>query len=196
MDPNFPPSVMSMTYPKAIATGSLSKAYALAGIRVGWIASRSCEIIDACARARDYTTISVSHLDDQVASFALSPNCIHKLLGRNIELAKTNLEILNSFIEQHRWACGWTKPIAGSTAFVKFSKAGRKVDDVSLCRVLQEQTGVMFCPGSECFGRGKDFRGYVRIGFVCETMVLSKGLEQLRMFMKESYRDLPVVDEL
>lgn len=59
MDPDFPPSLLSLAYPKAIVTGSLSKAYALAGIRVGWIASRSSEIIEACAQARHYTTISV-----------------------------------------------------------------------------------------------------------------------------------------
>lgn len=62
--PEFPPSILSLPYSKVIATGSLSKAYSLAGIRVGWIASRSPDIVDACAQARDYTTISVSQLDD------------------------------------------------------------------------------------------------------------------------------------
>jgi len=48
--PEFPPSVLSLSYKKSIATGSLSKAYSLAGIRVGWIASRSPEIIGACVQ--------------------------------------------------------------------------------------------------------------------------------------------------
>lgn len=103
--PDFPPSILSLPYEKTIATGSLSKAYSLAGIRVGWIASRSPEIIEACAQARDYNTISVSQLDDQVAAYALSPQCIHGLLGRNIQLAKRNLGILEQFVESHRWAC-------------------------------------------------------------------------------------------
>ena len=82
MDAEFPPSILSMSYEKTIATGSLSKAYALAGIRVGWIASRSREIINACAQARDYSTISVSQVDDDIASFALSSETVHSLLGR------------------------------------------------------------------------------------------------------------------
>jgi len=190
MDKDFPPSIISLAYHKAIATGSLSKAYALAGIRTGWIASRSPEVIESCANARDYTTISVSQLDDQVASFALDPSCVHNLLGRNIRLAKTNLDILNDFIEQHRWLCEWVKPIAGTTAFVKFSREGRAVNDVEFCKLLQEKTGVMFCPGSRCFG--EEFRGYVRMGYVCETEVLSDGLAVLKEFLRDEYRSVPL----
>lgn len=192
LDPEFPPSVLSMGYPKTVATGSMSKAYALAGIRVGWVASRSREIIEACASVRDYTIISVSQLDDAVASFALAPETIHRLLGRNIELARTNVAILESFIEQHRWAFEWVKPVAGTTAFVKVTKMGREVDDKVFCELLQERTGVMFCPGRHCFGEGKDFAGYVRIGYVCETQVLKEGLEQVRAFMREHFNDVPL----
>ena len=193
-DPEFPPSILSLAYPKAIVTGSLSKAYSLAGIRVGWIASRSRDIIEACAQGRDYTTISVSQINDQIASYALSPDCIHNLLGRNIKLAKTNLDILERFLEQHRWACGWVKPVAGTTAFVKFTREGREVDDVSFCKLLQEHTGVMVCPGSHCFGNGEDFKGYVRIGYVCETDVLTEGLAEFKTFMREGYRTVPTVE--
>ncbi|MCJ1438266.1 hypothetical protein MMC27_007654 [Xylographa pallens] len=192
LDPEFPPSILSLSYPKAVATGSLSKAYALAGIRVGWIASRSRDLVEACASARDYTTISVSRLDDQVATFALSPETIHSLLSRNIKLAKTNLAILEEFIERHRWACEWVKPTAGTTAFVKFSREGQEVDDVELCKLLQERKGVMFCPGSRCFGDDQDFKGYVRIGFVNETQVVKQGLEELRAFMHGGYREVPL----
>ena len=192
LDPEFPPSILSLSYSKAVATGSLSKAYALAGIRVGWIASRSRDLVEACASARDYTIISVSRLDDQVAAFALGPETIHSLLSRNIQLAKTNLAILEEFVECHRWACDWVKPTAGTTAFVKFSREGQEVDDVELCKLLQERKGVMFCPGSRCFGDDKDFKGYVRIGFVNETQVVKQGLEELRSFMREGYREVPL----
>ena len=114
MDPDFPPSILSMSYDKVIATSSMSKAFALAGIRVGWLASRSVEIIEACAASRDYTNISVSQLDDQVASFALGQSCVHALLGRNIALARTNVAILEKFIQEHRDICEWVKPRAGT----------------------------------------------------------------------------------
>ena len=190
---DFPPSVLSLSYTKVIATGSLSKAYSLAGIRVGWIASRSSELIEACAQARDYTTISVSQLDDQIAAYALSQSCIHRLLGRNIKLAQQNLATLDKFVENFRWACEWVKPVAGTTAFIKFSKMGQEIDDVVFCEKLIEETGVMLCPGSRCFG--EEFKGYVRFGFCCETNVLDEGLEKLRGFMKKGYQALPVAQE-
>ncbi|MCJ1471920.1 hypothetical protein MMC13_000561 [Lambiella insularis] len=192
LDPAFPPSILSMAYPKAIATGSLSKAYAMAGLRIGWIASRSRDIIEACASARDYTTISVSALSDQVASFALSPDTIHALLGRNIQLAKTNLALLEEFIDAHSWACQWTKPVAGTTAFVKFAREGRAVDDVEFCKLLHERKGVMVCPGSRCFGDNKDFKGYIRIGFANETRTVKEGLDELRAFMRDSFAEVPL----
>ncbi|KAL4926609.1 putative long-chain fatty acid transporter [Aspergillus undulatus] len=193
MEPEFPSSALSLGYERVIATGSLSKAYSLAGIRVGWIASRDRSVVEACASARDYTTISVSQLDDAVASYALAPHTIHALLKRNIELARTNCAILEKFIESHRWACDWVKPRAGTTAFVRFNKMGKPVNDVAFCEILLERTGVMLVPGSLCFGDGEEFHGYVRIGYACETQVLEEGLAALTEFLEEGYEDVPVV---
>jgi aspartate/methionine/tyrosine aminotransferase len=179
-----------------VATGSVSKAYSLAGLRVGWVASRDKSIVESIADARDYTTISVGQIDEAVASFALAPDCIHNLLKRNIDLARTNLAILEKFIDSHRWACDWVKPQAGTTAFVRFNKMGKPIDDVAFCEMVQERTGVMFVPGSLCFGGGEDFKGYVRIGFVNETEVLEQGLIALRDFMEDGYEDVPSVKKL
>ncbi|KAJ5808803.1 hypothetical protein N7474_010072 [Penicillium riverlandense] len=192
MDKEFPPSLLSLGYERTVVTGSISKAYSLAGLRVGWIASRDPTIIEACASTRDYTTISVGQIDDAVASYALAPTCIHNLLRRNIDLARTNLALLEKFIESHRWACDWVKPRAGTTAFVRFTKMGKPVDDVAFCEMLLDRTGVMFVPGSACFGGGEDFPGYVRIGYVPETEVLEQGLEALKAFMEDGYEDVPV----
>lgn len=194
-DPEFPPSMLNLSYPKILVTGSMSKAYSLAGIRVGWIASRSQELLEACLRARDYTTISVSQFDDQIAAFALSQRCVHSLLSRNIQLAKKNLKLLERFVEGHRWACEWVKPLAGTTAFIKFCLMGDPVDDEAFCDELVRQTGVILSPGSKCFGDGKDFKGYVRVGFCCETQVLQEGLEKLSAFMKAGFKKTPVAGD-
>lgn len=196
MDPQFPPSLLSFCYEHSITTGSVSKAYSLAGLRVGWIASRSSSLIEKCANSRDYTTISVGQIADAVASFALAPECIHNLLRRNIDLARTNLAILEKFIDSHRWACDWIKPKAGTTAFVRFTKMGKPINDVAFCETLQEKSGVMFVPGSLCFGGGEDFQGYVRIGYACETEVLEKGLEALRIFMEDEYENVPSIKKV
>ena len=108
------------------------------------------------------------------------------MLKRNIELAKTNLEHVGKFVESH--PCDWARPMV----FIRVNKMGEPVDDVALCQRLLERTGVMFVPCSACFGERQEFQGYARVGFVCETDVLVKGLEALRAFMEDGYEDMPI----
>ncbi|KAJ0424008.1 putative aminotransferase [Aspergillus carlsbadensis] len=187
-----PPSILDFDYEKAVAVGSLSKAYSLAGIRVGWIASRSREIIESCASARDYTTISVGRINDRIATFALSEPTAGNLLVRNIELGRRNLVLLGEFVDEFADVVQWVKPRGGTTAFLRFTRGGKAVDDVELCGRLQSSVGVMFVPGSRCFGEDGDFRGYVRVGFVPEHEVMVEGLKALREFMRSEYQDVPV----
>ncbi|KAM0459924.1 hypothetical protein ACHAO4_002050 [Trichoderma viride] len=185
-NPNMPPSVADLGYEKAIVTGSLSKAYSLAGIRVGWIASRDKAIIERLAEARHYTAISVSQLDDQVASYALSPAVRGPLLKRNIDMAKRNAGMVKAFVEQHRAICSWVAPTAGTTAFVQFRSEGKPVDDVAFCRDVLDKTKVFFVPGSHCFGRGEDFAGYVRVGYVGSSAVLAEALQKLAAYVGQN----------
>lgn len=187
-----PPSIVDI-YNHGISTGSMSKAFSLAGIRVGWIAARQHSVIETCTIARDYNTISVSQIDDGMAAYALSPEIVTKILERNLELCNTNLGILDNFITREvaevsggRWKASYVKPIGGTAAFVRLmSKDGRPVDDKRFCELLIEKKGVMFLPGSVCFGHGKEFKGYFRIGYVCGTETLKSGLERLGEFLRE-----------
>jgi aspartate/methionine/tyrosine aminotransferase len=187
IDNNFPPSALSMGYKNVIVTGSMSKAYSLAGIRIGWIASRNQELIEKIAAARHYTTISVSHLDEQVAAFALSGSTVHGLLARNIQLAKTNMALLEKFVIKNEDECEWVKPLAGTTAFVKFHREGKPVDSVDFCKKLLAKTGVLFTPGT-CFG--EEWQGYVRIGFVNHTELIEQGLNETTKFIRKNLDDV------
>lgn len=187
-----PPSILALGYEKTVATGSMSKAFALAGIRLGWIASRDKAIVDAISAARDYTTISVSQLDDQVASYALSEPVLRPLLARNTALARTNLELLSAFMDKYTAVCSWVKPTAGTTALVCFKgKDGVPVDDAALVLDVLDKTKVLVMPGSPCFGLGKDFRGFVRLGYVCETDVLVEALTRLGQYIEAGHVAAP-----
>ncbi|MBR1680198.1 aminotransferase class I/II-fold pyridoxal phosphate-dependent enzyme, partial [bacterium] len=74
-------------YEKAIVTGSMSKAYSLAGIRVGWVAAEK-EIIDKINLNREYNTISISPLDDAIAAMALNNH--DKIIKRNCNIINKN----------------------------------------------------------------------------------------------------------
>ncbi|KAI8937517.1 hypothetical protein NX059_005235 [Plenodomus lindquistii] len=192
LDKDFPPSLLSMGYENVVVTGSLSKAYSLAGIRVGWLASRSSAIIERIASARHYTTISVSQLDEQIAAFALHASTVHGLLARNIQLAKTNLALLERFIIKNEDECEWVRPVAGTTAFVRFHREGKPVDSVDFCKKLLEKTGVLFVPGSRAFG--DEWKGYVRIGFVNQTDLVKAGLDEVTKFVRKNLDDVELAE--
>ncbi|KAK1757341.1 pyridoxal phosphate-dependent transferase [Echria macrotheca] len=185
-----PPSILAIdpasSFTKTISTGSMSKSFALAGLRIGWIASRDPDLIEAAVAARDYTTISVSQLDDQVAAYALSPAVKPGLLERNLALARTNLAMLAAFVDRYPKVVEWVKPTAGTTAFIRFSdKHGKPVDGDEFAVGALEEANVLFVPASRCFGRNRDFQGYVRIGYVNQTEVLREGLERLGRYVEK-----------
>ncbi len=185
-DDKIPPTILSFGYDKTVSTGSMSKAYSLAGIRLGWVASRDKAIVEALVAARDYATISVSQLDDQVASYALSDAVLPSLLERNIRLARTNASMLQNFAQQHSAVCTWVKPTAGTTAFIQFRNGGEPVDDDAFSLDVLDKTKAMFVPGRRCFGNNTDFRGFVRVGYVCETAVLKEALDRLGQYVEQN----------
>ncbi|KAF4336211.1 aspartate aminotransferase [Fusarium beomiforme] len=176
----------TLGYDKTITTGSMSKGYALAGIRVGWIASNDKSIISTIMAARDYTTISVSQIDDQVARYALSPAVLPSLVDRNLTLARTNAKLVKEFIERYSTICSWVEPTAGTVAFVRFRKNAQPVNDVDFCLDLLRQNNVLFVAGSKCFGNDEDFKGYIRMGYVCEIHVLVEGLKRLGAYIESN----------
>lgn len=197
--PPAPPSILTLGYDKVIATGSMSKAFALAGLRLGWVASRDKSIVDALVAARDYTTISVSQLDDGIARYALSDSVRDSLLRRNIELARRNIRHLNRFVgkweNKGRIRCSWVAPTAGTTAFIQISTVANSDDDIStaapvddkqFCLDVLKAIQVLMVPGSLCFGEGKDFKGFVRIGYVNETAVLVEALSKLDRYFENN----------
>ena len=46
--------------PHGVSVGVMSKSFALAGLRIGWLATHDARLLDAAARFKDYTTICAS----------------------------------------------------------------------------------------------------------------------------------------
>jgi aspartate/methionine/tyrosine aminotransferase len=181
-----PPSILSLGYARTISTSSMSKAFSLAGIRVGWIATRDEALLAAVADARHYSTISVSQLDDAVAAYALSDAVRPALLRRNLDLARANLALLEAFVAEHRGVCRWARPAGGTTAMVRFATAdGAPVKDDDFCLALVDDVGVLVMPGRVCFGHGDDFAGYMRLGYVCATETLREALARLGPYLRK-----------
>ncbi len=149
-------------YERGISTGSMSKTYSLAGLRLGWIAGPT-ELIHAVSIHRDYNTISVGMIDDYFACLALEHR--DAILERNHRIVRTNLALLDAWIAKEP-AISWIKPKSGTTALLKYAFDMPSRD---FCIELIEATGVMFTPGSAL-----DMEGYVRIGYAIIAMFSNK----------------------
>jgi aspartate/methionine/tyrosine aminotransferase len=160
-------------YERGISTGSMSKTYSLAGLRLGWIVAPR-DLIRVVAIHRDYNTISVGMIDDHFASIALENR--QAILERNQNIVRTNLAFLDAWVAGEP-AISYVKPKSGTTALLKYRLA---MSSEEFCTKLIEATGVMFTPGSAL-----DMEGYVRIGYANTLDVLKAGLARVSEFLKE-----------
>lgn len=160
-------------YERGISTGSMSKAYSLAGLRLGWIVAPK-DLIHAVSIHRDYNTISVGMLDDHLAAIALENR--DKILARSKAITRTNLAILSDWVDSEP-LISWTKPKSGTTALLKYDLP---VSSQEFCVNLLEETGVMLTPGS-----AMDMEGYLRIGYANSEKVLREGLSRMSRFLGE-----------
>ena len=176
-------------YDRTIVTGSLSKAWGMSGVRIGWVVTRNPQLRKACIGMKEWTLQSVSLIDKVVAKEVLSERCRDRILSKNLAIAHENLATLQDFLPKHKQTVSCSVPTGAATAFVKFSgsRSGHPVDDLEFCRRLKQETGVLLSPGSLCFGpaREGDFRGYIRL-HITKPDVFREGLEKIGSFIESS----------
>lgn len=158
-------------YEKGISTAGMSKAFSLAGLRLGWIAA-PVELIEQVSIHRDYDTISVGMIDDHFAALALEHS--DKVLERSQRITRGNLQILEDWVRQEP-RIDWVKPSAGTTALLRYDLPMSSRD---FCVSLLKETGVMFTPGSAL-----NMEGYVRVGYANNPEILRKGLDLVTDFL-------------
>ncbi len=169
-DPGAGPS-MADVHARGISTGSMSKAFSLAGLRLGWIAGPT-ELIADVAHHRDYSTISVGMIDDYLATIALEHADV--LLERSRQITRTNLALLAEWVDTEPHV-SWVRPMAGTTALLHLDV---DMSSREFCVQLLEATGVMLLPGSAL-----DVEGTVRIGYANHTAELEAGLPLVSSFL-------------
>ena len=128
-------------YEKGISVSSMSKVFSLAGLRLGWIATRDADVVKACLSHRDYDLISCGMFDEAVAAVAL--NHSEKLLERNRAMVRKNLGILDAWVKSEP-RITYTKPQAGTTALVYYDY---DVPSYEFCERMYRETGAFVTPG-------------------------------------------------
>lgn len=162
-------------YHKGISSGSISKTFSLAGLRIGWLVGPP-EFIELVNRRRDYTTISCGRIDDYLAAIALE----HKdlILERNHAIVRENIEILNDWVNKEPYIT-YIRPKAGTTAFLKYDL---NMPSETFCIELLQDKGVMLVPGSALHTEG-----FVRIGYAFSPHDLKIGLKKISEFLEDRH---------
>jgi len=166
-------------YDKGISIGVMSKAFGLAGLRIGWIATKDKELYEGIASFKNYTTICNSALSEFFATLALRNRTI--IINRNLEIITNNLILLDDFFNNYGDFFNWIKPKAGSIAFPRLlANIGVEV----FCLNLLKEKSVLLMPSTN-YDYGDH---YFRIGFGRKNM--PEALKKLEEYVKEKYKNL------
>ena len=142
---------ISDIYKKGVATGSLSKQFGLAGVRLGWV--KGCpELIEEVNVFRDYTLICAGPLSEKAALTALRHK--NEILRRTHQIIDRNKADLTVWLKSSsNFSC--QLPAKGTVSFLKIPEG---LSSREFALDLLDETGIFFVPGW-CF----DKDGYVRL---------------------------------
>jgi aspartate/methionine/tyrosine aminotransferase len=143
-------------YPRGISLGVMSKSFAMAGLRIGWLATRDDELLARCAAFKDYTTICSSAPSEILALIGLRAR--EQVLGRSLRIVSDNLELLDDFFRRRSDTFSWVRPRGSSVGFPRLLRGG-PID--RFANDLVEAEGVLLLPGP-IFGHPGD---HFRLGF-------------------------------
>jgi aspartate/methionine/tyrosine aminotransferase len=140
--------------PRGISLGVMSKSFAMAGLRIGWLATRDRDVLERCARFKDYTTICSSAPSEVLALIGLRARAT--VLARSRSIVADNLVALDTFFDAWSDRFTWVRPRAGSVGFPRLTVPGVSIDDWAAG--LVEAEGVLLLPGSQFDYGGNHFR--------------------------------------
>lgn len=148
-------------YEKGISLNVMTKSFGLAGLRIGWIATRDATFLHKVGSYKLYTSICNSAPSEVLAIIALRAK--EKVLKRNREIVLQNLQILEAFMKRNQRYVSWVRPQSGTMAVLKLLLP-ISVEDFAEDLVHSE--GVLIMPGSVFDLPGNFFR----IGFGRKNM--------------------------
>jgi aspartate/methionine/tyrosine aminotransferase len=142
-------------YERGVSLGGLAKAYGLAGLRIGWIATHDRALIERMTTIKDYLTICSSASSEFLAALALRHS--EDLTERVRRITAKNLDLLDAFFARRTDVFRWARPRAGTTAFPRYLDGSSE----EFCSQAVERAGVLLLP-STAFDAGD---AHLRVGY-------------------------------
>ena len=149
-------------YDRLVLTNSLSKAYGLSGLRVGWTISDE-ETMQAMWRRHEYATIATSNVSMALAELAVEPSIRARLFARNRALIREGLARLNAWVDSTDGLVTLTPPYATALAFIRYHLA---IPSLDVAHALRKD-GVLVGIGADF---GEEYHLRVTHGLNAEIM--------------------------
>jgi aspartate/methionine/tyrosine aminotransferase len=163
-------------YDKVLAHNSLSKAYGIPGLRIGWVVGPADTVDEIWAR-HEYTTIGATMLSNKLAAIALSPEVRPRLIQRTRDYIRRGYPILDAWMEDHEGTFTVAPPQAAAIAFVRYHL---DVNSTELVNRLMREKSVLIVPGDH-FGLDHHFR----ISYGLPPDYLRAGLDRIHELIVE-----------
>jgi aspartate/methionine/tyrosine aminotransferase len=157
-------------YDKVLAVGSMSKAYGLPGLRVGWVVGPP-DTVEDIWRRHEYTTISASMLSNILATHALSAEVRPRLIARTREYIRAGFPVLEEWMARQGGLFTCTPPQAAAISFVRYHL---DINSTDLMEKLCREVSVFVCAG-DSFGMDR----HLRIAFGQERAVLEEAFARM-----------------
>jgi len=182
---NEPPGFWGL-YEKSICVNSLSKAYGLAGLRIGW-AVAAPETIEALWRRHEYAVIAASGPSMKLAEIALEPRKRQWLLDRQKRLSRQGQDMLEEWVARQSGRFSWHRPAATGIAFVRYHL---DMPSVELAGYLREKVSVLVAPGSTL---GTEYHLRIAVGYEGDKLRTALGrIGEAVLALSRAKREIPI----
>jgi len=130
-------------YDRVIAVNSLSKAYGLSGLRLGWIVAPPDQI-QPLWRRHEYAVIAAALPSMLLAEIALEPTVRNRLIARQRGLCREGWTVIEPWLAKHKSLVSVGASEASSMAFVRYSL---RQSSVEVADRIRRQASVLVAPG-------------------------------------------------
>ena len=161
-------------YERVLAIGSLSKAYGLPGLRLGWVVAPADMAEEIWAR-QDYITICTTKLSNKLAAYALSPDVRPRIEARAREYVRQGYRNFEVWYQQHAELFSFIPPQAAAVAFVRYHQ---DINSSQLVKRLIDEKKTFVVPGDH-FGLDH----HLRISYGLSAEYVNEGLNRLHQVL-------------
>ena len=140
-------------YERVVAVNSMSKAYGLPGLRLGWLVAPT-STVEECWRRHEYTSIAATIFSMKLADHALTETAREKLRARARQLIRRGFDTFTTALNSHPGIFSVVPPQASAMSFPKFDLP---ISSEELAKRLLKEEDVLVIPGTK-FGIENHFR--------------------------------------